>query len=131
MSDEKKVMVVVGTPSARQLWVRDAFLKAGGEVVPMQYVGIDFGLKPYQQDAVDALNDIATGRMEVSGTLTVFFEDKKILTKLYKPQGHWLSAPRKWKRSQRKLVVAQYGMQPNKKLHSRGWRKHLRKKNRK
>lgn len=87
-------------------------------------LGMDFGAEP--------------GRMVVHGSLTAYFYDEKLLrdvqrsathnmNKLYGKMaaatGHWISAPRRWKRRQR-ILNAEGNPYKSK---SRGWRKHVRK----
>lgn len=100
--DAKRVLVV-DMPNQRQSWVRDAWLKAGGEVLN---INSDYGkLAGYDPDfvAFNEADDLALGRMTVSGKLTAYFENRRLLKH---------TANRIWNYSRPKL--------------SRGWRRHLR-----
>jgi hypothetical protein len=121
----RRVLIVDTPTTLHSEWARELFLRHGGEVVPLHSVAMDIGYMPAFV-AYDELGTLEAGRMTVTGKFTSYFDELPELPELderrvkVRPSGHWLSAPRKWKRLDNRLRKPIIGRK------SKGWRRHVR-----
>lgn len=69
------------------------------------------------------MTNIETGRIAVTGKVTVYFADEALMREAMRPIGHWCSYPRKYKRLYRKEWQLRHDLPARK---ARGWRRYVR-----